>query len=525
MHVKKIVLSLAVLSLLGSLAISAETNTQDVNKNGNFEVVKGKTKHHKATHKNYSANNNVSLEKQVQELRSEVFELKNQKTVQMQPKREAAWLAYLHEHGPMLMTSPEVPVVSKEDGSDLYINMPSVREDYALLKARQKTNKYYLDNGITQDRPVIVFSGDVEGQVQYDRDYIDPTRITVDLTSAELEMVAEVNPWVSGLMLFSYNNQTFDYIVGQMESTLYLNRGYVNFGNLDKFPLYFTIGQFYVPFGNFGNYMITTPLTQALGRVKARAIELGFEAAGFYGAVYGFHGHTFVDNNSTLNDGGADLGYKYSSGKFSTEISVSAIANIAEAEGMLQSPSVVYGNPFNGFLQFLDSPYPEFNSNTLKKYVPAGDIFGSVTYDQFTLQAEYLAAFKAFDGANLSFQTFDPGYLPDDITKNDPALLRGARISALDIEGVYNFNFYTKPSFISAGYGRSWEALAFDAPEQSFFVSLSSSLLKSTREAIEYRHDINYSSGDYANGALDALIHPIGRKNRDLVTLSLKFFF
>lgn len=531
---KKTVLSFAVLALLNSLAVSAEINSQDVNNtqnvnnNGKIEVVKGKTKHYKVSHKvsNATSSNNEDrtavLERQVQELSSEVQDLaKNKYLIPAPAGKEPPWIAYFHQHGPMIVTSPTVSMVVKEDGSDLYINMPSVNEDLALLTARQSMDEYYTKYGLVHDRPIVVLSGDLEGQVQYDRDYIDPTRISTDLTSADLEAVIEVNSWVSGLLLFSYNNLTVDYVVGQLSNLLYLNRGYITFGNLNKFPLYFTIGQFYVPFGNYANYMITTPLTQAIGKTKARAIELGFEASGFYGAVFGFNGFTFVNNSSTINNGGADLGYKFSKGKFSSEIAVSVIANIADAQGILNTPGVSYFpiNPFTGFLEEAD-----LGTNKLHKYVPAGDIFASISFDPFTLQAEYLSAFEAFDPLDLSFQDFNPHWDAGNPTVNVNNL-RGAKIGALDVEGVYNFNFYTKPSFISAGYGRSWQAMALNAPEQSLFVSLSSSLLKSTREAIEYRHDINYSPSNFAHGDQDFVFFPTGRKNRDLVTLSLKFFF
>lgn len=507
---KKIILSFAVLSLLSCIALAADSdNPKDVNANPTKStVVKVKTKHHKNIAKNYDSRT-AMLEQEVQQLNHEVSLLRNVKYIQPSPNRGNLWIDYFRQHGPMVVTSPLVPVVSKEDGSDLYINMPSVNEDYALLAARQNMENFYAKYGITQDRPVVVLSGDLEGWVQYDRDYFDPTNISTTLASADLEVILEVNSWVSGLVLVSYNNLTIDYIVGQISNLLYLNRGYIVFGNMNKFPAYFTIGQFYVPFGDYANYMITTPLTQALGRIKARAISAGFKFGYFYGAVFGFNGASFVSNSSTLNNGGADLGFKYQKDKLTFELGAGYIVNLADSDAMQNTPGVSYSSQIDQFLGF------HFNEATeqISNEIPAGDVHVSFTYDPFTILAEYVGSLKAFDVADNSL-LFNGS---------------GAKMAAFDAEAVYNFNFYTKPSFISAGYGRTWEALILNLPEQSIFVSLSSSLLKSTREAIEYRHDINYSSSDTARGtssqAPASPFHPLGRQNRDLITLSLKFYF
>lgn len=507
---KKIVLSFAALSLFSGLAISADVTTKDVNNDqGKPVLVKGKSKHHQHAKVTKYDDRTTILERQVSELNSEVSELK--KTQYLRPTKETPWVQYFHQHGPMVVTSPVVPMVSREDGYDLYINMPSINEDLALLKSRQKMDDYYTKYGIVHDRPVVVLSGDLEGQVQYDRDYVDPTRITTTLASADFEVVGEINSWVNGLMLISFNNGAIDYVVGQISNLLYLNRGYLTFGNLNKFPLYFTIGQFYVPFGNYANYMITTPLTQIVGKTKERAILAGFQAGGFYGAIFGFNGMSFVSNDSTFNNGGANLGYTYTKDKFSVDFGISYLVNIADSEGMQKTPGVSYASLigsriFNGF-----GAQPDLDTEQLHHNVPAGDIHGFISYDPFVLLAEYVGTFQSFDSEDLAFNN------------------EGAKISALDIEGVYNFNIYTKPSFLSAGYGRSWEALILNIPEQSFFVSLSSSLLRSTREAIEYRHDINYSPSDSASaptfGFPNKPFSPEGRRNRDLITLSLKLFF
>ena len=94
-------------------------------------------------------------------------------------------------------------------------------------------------------------------------------------------------------------------------SAFNLNMGFVNIGNLDKTPFYFTAGQLYVPFGRYSTSMVSAPLTLNLARTKTRPFILGYksqEDTGPFAAVYVYRSDTIFGKSGV---GGANLGYIY----------------------------------------------------------------------------------------------------------------------------------------------------------------------------------------------------------------------
>lgn len=440
-----------------------------------------------------------TLAQEVQDLKVQVAELKQQKVNYKEDKEQAksgTAFSKLYAYGPALVTSPIIGEPAY-DGSDLLINSPSINEDLALLKLNQKVDNYYAQNNIQAfDRPILAFSGMLEAQaLSYSR-FNNDRKSDIDLSTAAFEVVARANSWVSGLMRFEYdNNSAPDYGSRTTGSKIKLKRGYITVGNLEKFPLYASVGQMYVPFGQFDNWRITDPVTQTLARTQARPLVVGFSKNGFDGSVYTFKGDTYTASSSTLKQWGANLAYTYTAPAWKLNVGGGYIANIADSLGMQDNAMSSDKRWFWGFR----------DGQQLKSRVQAVDLHTTFTYLPIAITAEYVAAIDRFDKSNLTFNS------------------NGAKPSALNIEGVYNFKVLDKPSFVTAGYAQTWESLAFNLPRYSYFVGVGTSLFKSTWQCLEYRHDINYDSKDIAIG--QGYVMPVGKKERDMIIASFKIFF
>lgn len=380
--------------------------------------------------------------------------------------------------GNHVISAPYVGRRTAYDASDLIVIASSMNEDLTFLRWRSDYETRHADlYEAYKDSPVIALSGKIESQLIWQDPYVGSKQSDIDLSSAELDTYAQVSDWAFGYMTFNYDDSPLDPTLegnGNREgnSRLYVNRGFLTIGNLNKSPLYLTMGQIYVPFGYYSSYFVSSTLPQILGRIKTRAVELGFAKGGFNASVYAFSGNT-IDDNRRIDNGGANIDYKFKTDKFTGLLGASVVNDLAESQG-LQDTGAGLGY-FQGFA---------INDQTeqLLNRVPAGDVHGRLTLGKFDFNAEYLSALNRFDPNNLTFNH------------------QGARPKALHVEGAYNFRVYTKPSSFALSYDETWQALAAGLPKNSYRAVWNISLWKNTIESIEYRHDVNYASTDTAGG-------------------------
>lgn len=452
---------IAAAALVSSASVLADTTT-----------TKHQAKHKHSVTKCATTNSRTqALEKDVRSLKEQVAELQEARD---KGKAFIGSLSEVYAHGPAVVTSPALGVRrSSEDASDLMVSLPSMNEDLQILRIRKNMDNYAKEHCIEiPQRPILAISGGAEAQVINNRDYSGRNKLDVDLTRAELDFIAEASPWATAAMIISFDNGGINGLPNRVSnSRLYLSRGFLTIGQLNKFPGYLTLGQVYLPFGRYSSYRVTTPSTQVLGRIRQRAGVMGFDYHGLYGQVYAFPGETHVPGSVELGKrGGANLGYKYVNDKFSFDGGAGLTGNMAEAQGMLSN-----GQKFPNFSGF------SANEN-LKSRVPGVDGYAKIGYKPFTLVAEYLTATKRFDMADMTFNG------------------RGAKPSALDVEGAFDFRIFDKPNTIAIGYGQSWQSLALTVPKRDFFAEYNVSIFKDTIESLEYRHNVNYGAGDVATG-------------------------
>lgn len=392
----------------------------------------------------------------------------------------------LYIGGTPIVASPYIGTPSQFDASDLITFLPKVNTDLLLLRQQQKLQQAYSDYGLPYpNHPFIDISGNLQGIVMQSRPYTESRQSDVDLTAAELDIAAMFNEWITGFMTLEYDNNPPN--ISKRESRFALGRGFITVGNLNKTPFYGSIGQLFVPFGQYASYMVSDPLTKSLARTKARAVVLGYErnqgANDINISAFTFRGASATNsaNGNEINEYGGNIDYTYNSSKWKASVGGSYIANIADSVGMQ-----------NIFM----------SNETLVTRVPAVDIHGSANVGNYTLLAEYLTATQSFSPIDMQFNN------------------NGAKPAAGNIELNYALTMFSKPTAIAAGYAWTQDALALGLPKQRYIATLNTSLWRSTIESLEFRHDVDYNASDTGIKTQTGTGH-----TSDSITAQLAVFF
>ncbi len=381
----------------------------------------------------------------------------------------------VYGHAPTVTTSPLVGLYSAYNAQDLLEQSSSMNEDLTLLKQHQQYYRFLASHGETLTRPVLVMSGGVEGQL-YDINGYNATSKDrgISLSTAEIDMDALASTWASAFLSLDYDNSPVSTGSRDPRSTVYLKRGFLTLGNLEQFPMYFTLGETYVPYGKYSSIMLSTPLTQSLARIRSAAAILGLVEGGFYGQAYGYAGDEITANNSVIEQGGVNTGYTYSFGESnSIDFGLGWVSNLADSQGM-QNTGNSNSNQFQGFAFQ--------NANNLRHAVPAADAHTTWNLGPISLIGEFVSAVDSFNVNDLMFNN------------------EGALPQAMHSEIDYGVNFWNRPFTFGLIYGQTWDSLAVNLPRYSYAAVMTVSIWKSTIEGLEYRHDINYSNGNVADG-------------------------
>ncbi|MDA9271778.1 LbtU family siderophore porin [bacterium] len=379
--------------------------------------------------------------------------------------------------GTPVVSSPYLGSRPAFDGSDYIVNISSINRDIRLMQQRRSLDRAYAKIGYPiPDRPILAISGKAEPIGTLGQPYFGESKGDWTLGSNELDVAAILNDKVEAYMAIAYDAAP-PAVGGQRvsNSSLGLNMGFVNIGDLDKSPFYFTAGQLFTPFGRFSTAMVSAPLTMRLARTKARPVILGYKSqkdTGPFAAIYGYRGDTTLGSSGV---GGLNLGYIVDAYDVTGEIGGSFISAIDDAGGM-QFTGSVPGTTFAGFGS------PTNGSENVHK-VPAAGAHCSLSFDRYNITAEWVGAADSFRAQDLSFNGV------------------GARPQAVQLEGGLTFMAFDKPSSVSLGYQWSKAALALNLPEHRLSGVFNISIWKDTIESLEYRHDIDYNSNQFANGA------------------------
>ena len=378
--------------------------------------------------------------------------------------------------GTPVVTSPYLGARPAFDGSDYIVNISSINRDIRLMQQRRGLYRAYESIGYPAPNvPIIALSGKVEPVAKINRPYYKRTTSDVDLGSSEVDVAAVLNDKVEAFVAVAYDDAPPPIGPRVNNSSFNLNLGFVNIGNLDQSPFYFTGGQLYVPFGRYSSSMISAPLPQLLARTKSRPFILGYksqEEAGPYLAGYGFKSETSFGHSGI---GGVNLGYTIKSGELSGDVGVGYISSITDSAGMQETNSA----PFTTFGGFASAT----NGTELIRKVAGVDLHGNISFDRYTFTAEWVGASQRFRTRDLSFNG------------------KGAKPQAGQLEGGVTFMAFSKPASFALGYQWAKDTLALNIPRYRINGVFNISIWKDTIESLEYRHDIDYRTTQFANGA------------------------
>lgn len=423
-------------------------------------------------------------------------------------------------HFPTVITSPHLGLRTAFDASDLIVNMPTMNEDLRLLRNRYRYETEIEGNPLYFTRPVIEFSGKVQGLGTYSRTYGGVSISDVNVENARLDTLVQASEWAMAFMSLTFDPTFLDPALSGVgsrvrNSRLFLERGFVTIGDLQKSPFYFSVGQMYIDFGRYASMMVSAPMTLVLGRTNTRAVNLGYfdHHTGLYTSAYGYRGDSNTGNPNSINAGGANVGFEKKYGELATNIGFGWNSNIANSQGFQGT-----GNGPGTFQGFGQTP----NTEVLVCKVPAIDAHGEFGYKAWSFMAEYVGVTRPFNPADMSFNFQGPaGTTP-----------KGARPQAMHLELNYHFKFFNdKPTAIGLAFDNSWQALALNIPKRSFTFVMTTSLWKETTQTIEYRHGVNYNAKDVATGrcsvagAITSCPAPVTGRERNTILFELGVYF
>lgn len=409
------------------------------------------------------------------------------------------WRERLKNHLGRRITVSTTPMLGLR-GEDILYNVPSMNEDLLLLKRRMMVEEKLNSVGLSLDKkPLVGISGAMEGTVTAQNGFNTSSGTTINLSTAELDVGVMVNSWVNTFMSITYDSSPFGTGSRVTNSRLYLQRGFLTIGNLDKTPFYMTIGQMYVPFGAYKSAMLTTPLTKSLARVDARAVVAGYSSGPLFAEAYAYSSDQNSADSWPKTSVGANVGYNGERGGNNYRMSAGVISNIADSQGA-QANGIGAAGQFQGFSTI---------GRWLRHKVPGLDLNANWHMDDWTFIGEYITNLRS--------------YSVDDMTFNNS----GARPGALHAEVDYLIHVFGSPATIAVGYGHTWQALALNLPQNTYFALLDVAVWRHTLIGAEFRHDVNYSQ--QAATAVSGGGLPVGEANvggtRNIFTLRFGAYF
>ncbi|OAI49541.1 hypothetical protein AYO45_06970 [Gammaproteobacteria bacterium SCGC AG-212-F23] len=403
-------------------------------------------------------------------------------------------------------TGPYIGIPIEYSGNELIINSPNINEDVTLLNVRKGIHKRLSGLGVPEDadRAHLLLSGVLEGQGQYIRKGKGPNKTDVDVTSAGLDgYILGPSAWTTGLLSLAYEN-----VPGPISNTrvsnsrVYVNKAFIIIGNFEKSPFYGSLGQMYVPFGTFSTSMISGTFVQAMARIKARAINIGYRGqadSSGYISGYIFRGDSHVGAGPRVDNGGINTGYNFKNKIAKGVLGVGVVANLADSFGMQFT-----GNSplFGGF----GGPGASGNEN-IGHQVPAVDVNALFSIgEHVNLLTEYVRTTKAFARTDLTMNS------------------HGARPSAFNVEGAYSFSVFDHPSSFAVGFGKTQDALALGIPAMRYISTFNISIWRNTLESIEYRQDRGYAASAVASGSQVPSAPGTGKAD-NAITMQIDLYF
>jgi len=300
----------------------------------------------------------------------------------------------------------------------------------------------------------LTISGLVQVEARFNQDYngTDSSELVVDELGLGIE--AQVHKSVKAQIAFLYEQNATD---------LEIDEAYLTLGNSDVSPVSFTMGQLYVPFGNFESHMVSDPLTLEIAEARETAAQVGFETGGLSGSVYAFNGTTQDGVEDKIDHYGVNIGFAQETESLSYDFGLSYISDMGDSDGLSDA---LGANATSQAYDYVDG----LGTHLLFNVGPVSFI------------GEYVMALDGFNAAHLAFNG------------------NGAEPKAWNAEVGYTLEIAGKEGTLALGYQGTEEAIAMGLPETRLLAGLSLGIYENTTFSFEYRRDEDYGSGDSGTG-------------------------
>lgn len=406
------------------------------------------------------------------------------KAVDTSPQVVKLWRDYV-----TVTTAPYLSRHAAYNGSDLLYNVSSVNEDLLLLQQKSTMIKEMDAAGVPFRRPMIQLSGSIQGQAYSSGSFSTNSAnggatSGVTLSAAELDMNATASRWATAFMALTFSGSPISTGNRNPNSAIFLERGFLTLGDLNKAPVYFTIGEMYAPFGAYTTSMVTTPETQSLFEIRTPVALLGYTKGVFSGSIYDYEGSQTSSGAKLLQQGGVNAGIMDnigSNGKDSIKVGGGYVTNIADSQGMQGTGYSTVNNQFSGFGA---STSVSTNNNTLVHAVGGLDANAALVVGRFTLLGEYMFPTQAFS--------------PLDLTYNGA----GAKPTAGHAEVDYVLPFFPQKYGTALGVSldQTSQALGLNLEQNKYAIFVNTNLWRETVESIEYNYQKDYGTSNNATG-------------------------
>jgi len=317
---------------------------------------------------------------------------------------------------------------------------------------------------------------EIGGLIEVEGVYVDPyegsSESDLVLATFELGIAAQVMDWVEAMASLLYE---------QDETDLEVDLAMITIANPEVTPVFFTAGQFYLPFGAYETNLVSDPLTLEIGETRQTAAQLGFVYQGFSGSFYAFNGDNKVDGDDNINSWGGNLAYAQEREDLTWTVGAGYINDLGDSDTLQDS---VADNRAARQLEIAELRPEDAERFSLDPTERTGGWTANlaIVYRDFNLIGEYLSATERFDPDSLSFKG------------------KGAEPAAWNIELGYRFEVFGKESVAAVAYQGTSEAVNLELPETRWAVGWSIGLFDGTALSFEYAHDKDYSIGDGGTG-------------------------
>jgi uncharacterized coiled-coil protein SlyX len=318
----------------------------------------------------------------------------------------------------------------------------------------------------------IEMAGLIEVEAYYAEPFGGGDESDVVLATFELGVASQVNDWVEVAASLLYEEDATD---------LEVDLAYLTIANSERTPVFFTAGQFYVPFGAYETNLVSDPLTLEIGETRETAVALGFVHRGFSGSVYAFNGDNRIDGDSRIGSWGANLAWGQERDALTWTVGAGYINDLGDSDTLQDSVADNRTAWLEGLLGAGDPAADTFSTD------PTGRTGGwtgnlAVIAGPFNVIGEYLTAADRFDPASLSYNG------------------KGARPSAWNIEVGYGFEVLGREAVVAAAWQGSDEAVVLELPKQRWLVGVTVEIFASMALSLEYAHDTDYRTRDGGTG-------------------------